>query len=335
MSAPSDPLSVLAEYPLDLGDAQVESLGSAGGFSGARFWRVVTPAGCYCLRQWPPGGPEPERLPFVHAVLAHVSRAEISVALPLPTRAGPRHVERAGRVWELAPWMPGRADFRRNATEARLEAAMRYLAAFHRAAATFRRAGASFGPSPALAERLDSLRWWLAGGLASLAPRIQPRRFPELQPHAERLVSLFPNAARASLPLVEACAGRHFALQPCIRDVWHDHVFFIGDRVSGLIDFGSMAVDHVACDVARLLGSLVQDDRKLWSVGLCAYRTVRPLTEDEVSLVYAFDRSSVALSGLTWIDWIYRQRRAFDSVSAVLDRFETILARLERLATSL
>lgn len=47
-----------------------------------------------------------------------------------------------------------------------------------------------------------------------------------------------------------------FRLQPCIRDIWHDHVLFDGDRVTGLIDFGAMQIDTPATDIARLVGSL-------------------------------------------------------------------------------
>ena len=32
-----------------------EPLGGAGGFSGARLWRVTTGQGVFALRAWPPG----------------------------------------------------------------------------------------------------------------------------------------------------------------------------------------------------------------------------------------------------------------------------------------
>ena len=40
----------------------------------------------------------------------------------------------------------------------------------------------------------------------------------------------------------------------CIGDVWHDHILFEGDAVTGMIDFAAAKVDHVAADLARLLG---------------------------------------------------------------------------------
>src|SRR5207237_4695271 len=80
-------------------------------------------------------------------------------------------------------------------------------------------------------------------------------------------------------------------VQPCLCDVWHDHVLFTGDDVTGLIDYGAVKEDNVAADLARLLGSLVGDDRALYEMGLDAYAAVRPLAEQERQLVPLLDRT--------------------------------------------
>jgi hypothetical protein len=55
------------------------------------------------------------------------------------------------------------------------------------------------------------------------------------------------------------------------------------------------------------------------------------LSESELLLVQAFDRSTVLMSGLNWLDWIFRQDRKFDDGQAILARMDHILARLGNL----
>jgi homoserine kinase type II len=333
MTAEPDYLAVLDAYPGDLRPTRVDALGSAGGFSGAMFWQVRTPSGLLCLRRWPADHPSAERLEFIQAVLWHVVREGFElVPLPLSTRLRKGYVCRGGHLWELAPWMPGKADFRQDPNVDKLEAAMVALAEFHRAAATFPLPDPPSSPSPGIRDRLGRLRTLLSGELDGLAGAVVPGAWPELERRAERLFRLVPLGADRVLALLETCSQYRVSLQPCIRDVWHDHVLFEGDRVTGLIDFGSMATDNVAADVARLLGSMARDDDAGWEIGLEAYGSVRALSEHEISLAYAFDQTTVLMAGLTWVDWIYRQGKIFDDREAVLGRVDDILGRLEHLS---
>jgi Ser/Thr protein kinase RdoA (MazF antagonist) len=99
--------------------------------------------------------------------------------------------------------------------------------------------------------------------------------------------------------------------------------------VSGLIDFGSMGVDNVSCDVARLLGSLVRRDSRLWRVGLASYGAIRPLSEVESELVRAFDASGALLGALNWAAWALLESRVFEEPQAVLQRIDALMSRLE------
>jgi homoserine kinase type II len=121
-------------------------------------------------------------------------------------------------------------------------------------------------------------------------------------------------------------------LTPCIRDIWHDHVLFEGNVVTALIDFGALRPENVAADVSRLLGSLVADDEAGWTAGLAAYEELRPLSPIERQLVTAFDASSVLLSGLNWLQWVFLDGRQFNSHATILDRVDANLARLRHLA---
>ncbi len=120
-------------------------------------------------------------------------------------------------------------------------------------------------------------------------------------------------------------------LQPCIRDIWHDHVFFEGDEVSGLVDFGALQTDSVAADIARLFGSMVGDDPLGWKTAIQAFESIQPLPEAERSLVTVFDRSTVLLSGMNWLWWICVEQREFEGHETILARLDVTIQRLRRL----
>lgn len=330
MTAEPDHLRVLREYPPDRQPSRIVPLGSGGGFSGARFWKLDTPSGTLCLRRWPEEHPTTEGLEFIQAVLWHATREGFPlVPLPCETSQHAGYVQCGGFLWELAPWMPGKADFCQRPSEQKLKAAMVALARFHRATASFPLPSLPRSPSAGIRERHERLVEWTSGELSTLAVSIEPGVFPEIDDTAQRVVQLAPEAARDVLPLLEGASKLGVAIQPCIRDVWHDHVFFEGDRVTGIIDFGAMRPDNVSADIARLLGSMAGDNPDWWELGLAAYQTLRRLSDDERALVRAFDRSTVVMAGLNWIDWIYRQRRVFENGQAIPGRLTEILARLE------
>src|SRR5207237_8029256 len=85
-------------------------------------------------------------------------------------------------------------------------------------------------------------------------------------------------------------------LQPCLCGVWHDHVLFTGDAVTGLVDYGSVKRDHVAVDLARMLGSLAGDDAGLRAAGLEAYHRTAGLSAEGRALVDTLDRTGTVLS---------------------------------------
>ncbi len=159
MTSPADLAPVLAAYPADCQPSRVESLGSAGGFSGASFWRLSTPRGLLCLRRWPSGYPTTERLQFIQAVLWHVDREGFTqIPLPLEAINHAGYVTHDGSFWELAPWMPGVADYHTTPNDAKLVAALVALARFHVAAASFPLADIGPSPSPGLVRREERFR---------------------------------------------------------------------------------------------------------------------------------------------------------------------------------
>jgi homoserine kinase type II len=335
----SEVTQLLSQYPTDCQSVQFEALGSAGGMSGAQFWRINSSRGMLCLRCWPVEHPSPQRLTFIHAVLQHAAGRGISfIPVPTTTREGKSFVHHAGHLWQLEPWMHGTADYEHAPCVEKLRAAMTAVAQFHLATSDFAPRGTqvAFGrkaeslpviATPAIARRLAELHDMSKKGTSDLASAIDYHIWPELAPLARQFIALLPNAAQTAIEQLEPLAHVRLPLQACLRDIWHDHILFTGNDVTGIVDFGAIDIDTPATDIARLLGSLVGDDSEGWQTGLAAYSAVRQLSSEESAAVVALDKSGVVLAGCNWIRWIYVEGRDFENRQQVTDRFRMIVRR--------
>jgi homoserine kinase type II len=304
--------------------------------SGAQFWRLATPRGGQILRRWPIEFPSPERLRFIHAVLRHAAGRGIAfLPIPATTRAGSSFVEFAGHLWELAPWLPGAPNYVASPTIEKVRSAMIALAEFHMAVLDFPVAqlyGFSVGPS-AIHSRIERMKELVACGQQELAEAINDSHWPELAPSAREFLARLSRGLPLAIARHEPLTQLQFSWQPCIRDVWYENILFTGDDVTGIVDFGAMDIDTPACDVARLLGSLVGPDLARRQIGLAAYESVRRLSASELLAVDAFDMDIVMLAGCNWIRWIYVDRRQFENPEKICQHFRRIVDRL-RLITS-
>jgi Ser/Thr protein kinase RdoA (MazF antagonist) len=217
-------------------------------------------------------------------------------------------VARRGRHWQLEPWQPGRADFHRDPSDARLRNAGAELARLHVASERYEAtpAGAPWfqsgtGTAPAVRERLEGLRRFVQRPAVRAAPGVA-HGTPEQAVLAGRLSRQLPARAEWAIRELAPLADVSFRLHPCLRDVWHDHVLFRGDDVTGVIDPSAARTENVASDLSRLLGSLVGDEFARWETALDTYSSVRPLSGDERRLVRALDLSGVVLSAVHWLD---------------------------------
>lgn len=307
----------------------LERLRRAGGFSGARLWRVEGADGQYCLRCWPVEHPRRERLAEIHRVLRFVGGQGLAtlVAVPLRDRTGATFVDDGAALWELNRWLPGQADFHEFPSRERLVDAMQVLARFH--LATDPLADARTGAPPGVLDRTEQLRSAVRDGFTRFFGGTAPRDWPTFSALAKEILDGLPTAARKTLLLLERASSCRVRIQPCIRDIWHDHVLFSGNRVSGLIDFGALRPDHVAGDIARLLGSLVGDDSARRQQGLCAYIEIRTLSAEERELVKVYDSSGVVLGGLNWLKWVLFENRQFEDRDRVEQRMVEIIRRLQ------
>jgi homoserine kinase type II len=351
-----DVLEVFRLYPPDCQPDRIEPLGSVGGMSGAQFWRIATrssfstedlrgspdpaPAGTLILRRWPTEHPTPERLRFIHSVLDHAARRGILfIPLPIRTITGQSFLYHAGHLWELAPWMPGTADYEHTPTTEKLRAAMTALAQFHSCTKDFpvnapiAAIQCVAGAAPAISRRLSRLQELTPAACQQLAHAIEEAIWPELAPLARRFLATLSDALPRALAQLAPLENIPLPLQPCLRDIWHDHVLFTGNEVSGIVDFGAVDIDTPATDIARLLGSLAGDDAIAWQAGVAAYSAVRPLSQYESQAVTALDTAGTLLAGCNWIRWIYIEGRRFENPPEIIERFRRILARTLNQAT--
>jgi homoserine kinase type II len=325
---------ILQAFAAPLQPHQVEYLQGAGGFSGAEFWRLRTAMGDLCLRRWPPEHPNRARLIFIHQVLRHAASRGISILpLPIATSAGDTFVAAAGTLWELTPWLAGEGNFSRYPTPEKLRAALVALAKFHVAVADFPSPDCRVAPSPGIASRCEQLQAWQPSELAQL--RAELATSGEFASPGQEIVTLFERLAPHIASQLAAVRNVAVPLQPVIRDVWADHLLFSGSDVTGLVDFGGMNIDTPATDIARLLGSMAGDDDSQWQLGLAAYQTIRPVSQNERQSLPVFDRSAVLLSGMNWLRWILLERRTFTDHAAIVARLRTSHARMRHLAGQL
>lgn len=341
----SEPIEVLRKYPAMYCSLKVVPFEGSRGFSGAEVLKLNGGPGQFCLRRWPTERPSDVRIRGLHRLLKIIADRGVSpVAVPIAAENGSTLVKSHGELWQLEPWMPGSADYWQHPSDTRLQSAMAALAAWHRAAAKFEPkadearwfANRGDATSPAVLERLQIIKRWQSGMWRESQQTLADAAsfFREM---GEQILRLFGLVAPKVIQHLRAAASVGVRLQPCLRDVWHDHVLFTGDEVTGLIDPTACRSDTVATDLARLIGSFVGDDQRARQCALEEYQRHRTLTLHELGLVEVLDQSAVALSGLTWLDR-YRQGRLPDDQvrqQQVIERLSRILQRLERLTATL
>lgn len=328
---------VLKQFGL-AADSRAEPAGNAG-FSGAQVWRVSDAGTPWALRQTPESAVVLDRLRGLHRLLEWTQRRGLTlVPCPRRTPRGDTLVRHAACVWQLEPWMPGTADYHQAPHRARLAEAMHALARFHRAAVEFEPhldEQAWFfrgtGPSPGLTERMRSLQRWDQRLRDTARVSLATLDWPEFRTLGLEILRRFEHRAQDVARLLVTFRDVELPLQPCLRDVWHDHLLFTENRLTGLIDPHACRSDCVATDLARCLGSLVGDDREAWDYAVQAYQEVRPLSLDERASLEVFDRSAVLLNGLTWLEWVCLRGRDFPPRDRVVARLGEIVRRLERI----
>lgn len=320
---------IVGRWFADTRSLSIRPVANGDGYSGARLWKVSASDGTYCLRRWPADGPSSIVLDQVHRLLVHLAATHPSlVSEPCCTPAGSRWIEAAGRRWELSPWLPGAARPAHACTPAAVSSAMSVLADLHGTAESLAFEGPRLGRSPGLSQRRRAIEDLLAGGLDGLRQAVASRPANALQQTLSGALGRVHVALRDVAELFRSFGDPPLRQQWRIGDVRREHILFVGDEVSGVVDFNAACVDSVAGDVARLLGSMAGDDPVLRRAGLASYEARRPLTDPERQAVELFDRGGLCVAVTNWARWVAVEQKRLGPDEKVAARIQELANRL-------
>jgi Ser/Thr protein kinase RdoA (MazF antagonist) len=144
-----------------------------------------------------------------------------------------------------------------------------------------------------------------------------------LRKHIAKLEYLFQQAVQARDRLI-----------PVLRDVQPGHVIFAGSQVTGFIDLTAARVDSVMSDLARLLSRWRFAEPEWYAAAVAAYQKVRPLENDELVVLDAYDFTARLLTGVQWLCWVVLEEREFTNQMLVEQHWERIERDLKNLLDS-
>ena len=224
-------------------------------------------------------------LPFFLGLMEHLARRGLSCPQPVRNRQGHSLSRLAGRPAAIINFLDGLSI--RRPTARHCGAVGQALAQLHLAGRDFpmRRPNAlSLSGWPALFEAA-------AGDADRVAPGLAERTRRELDDLAGRWPAGLPSG------VIHA-------------DLFTDNVFFIGDAVSGLIDFYFACTDAFAYDLAICLNAWCFEPDLSFNVTkgramIAGYQGVRALTEAEAAALPVLCRGSALRFMLTrLVDWL-------------------------------
>lgn len=308
------------------------------GFSGAEIIRVSASEQTFALRCWPENSLPRLRILTLHGFLKHLHEFGLPVAVPILERRSQLSLVRLGKnYWQLEPWLLGEQITGGAITDDHVQSMMQTIAKMHCASELYRTSHSGTKwfittnePVPAIIERIELIERWTPSRLARSGEAIQDAPL-EFRTIAQAILANYqPRSAQIRLELKQL-SSHHCELFTCWRDLWRDHILFSNKRVTGIIDASAARYDHVGTDISRLLGSLFGDNQQRWAAALVEYQRVRPLSELDLQLIRVLDRSSVLLSGMTWLQRWEKRLIDLNRLPAIVERMQSILQRMHAL----
>ncbi len=228
---------------------------------------------------------DPNDLPFFLQLMHHLAEKGITCPTPLVAKSGEMLGHLAGRPAAMVTFLEGMWMRRpRNP----------HCAALGEGLAKFHLAGADFAMTRKNALSVDGWRPLLEGSLQR-ADEVAPGLAAELSAELDHLESVWPT----DLP-----SGVIHA------DLFPDNVFFLGENLSGFIDFYFACTDALAYDVAICLNAWCFEPDLSFNVTkaralLNGYRSVRDFTEAEFAILPTLARGAALRFLLTRLhDWL-------------------------------
>jgi len=224
-------------------------------------------------------------LPFFLGLMEHLARSGLTCPTPVRDPQGRNLKELAGRPAALVTFLDG-VWIRRPRSE--------HCAAVGEALARLHLAGKSFAMQRSNALGLDNWR----------------PLFARFHAKADEIVPELARTIASELDFLEQSWPRDLESGVIHADLFPDNVFFLGNRLSGLIDFYFACTDALAYDVAVCLNAWCFETDHSFNITkaralLRAYDAVRPLAETERIALPSLARGAALRFLLTRAyDWI-------------------------------
>lgn len=224
-------------------------------------------------------------LPFFLGLLGHLSAKGLNCPQPVANRVGSALGVLAGRPAAIVTFLDGIWI---------QQPKPMHCAALGDALARLHEAGADFTLRRPNALSVD--------GWATLAAQAEAR--------ADTVAPGLAEEIRSELAHLEACWPNTLPTGVIHADLFPDNVFFIGDELTGLIDFYFACTDALAYDLAICLNAWCFDQEGRFDLAracalMAGYTRVRPLSPDERRALPILARGSALRFMLTrLVDWL-------------------------------